>query len=113
MRIGTLRDRVTIQSATKSQDATGAIVNTWAEFATVWASIEPLSGREFFAANQVQSNVSTRIRIRYLANVTAAMRVKNGNDYYDIQAVIHDSNSGREHIQLMCVQRGAEGFRNG
>lgn len=113
MRIGQLRHRVVIQQQTKAQDSTGSIVPTWTEYKTVWASVEPLSGREFFSAAQVQSSVNTRIRIRYLEGVNAKMRVQHGADYYDIQAVLTDSKSGVHEMQLMCVRRGAEGFRNG
>lgn len=113
MRAGRLRHRITIQTQTQVQDSTGSIVLTWSEFATVWASIEPISGREFFSAAQVQSTVSTRIRIRNLPGVTETMRILHGTDYYDIQAVLTDAKSGLHEMQLMCVKRSAQGFRNG
>ena len=113
MRSGRLRHRVTIQTQTKTQDSTGSVIPSWSEFAEVWASIEPISGREFFSASQVQSSVSTRIRIRFCDGVTPKMRVVHGSDYYDIEAVIPDQISGRHEMQLMCVKRGAQGFRNG
>lgn len=114
MRSGAMRHTGTIEAPTKSQDSTGGIVNSWATFADgVRAAIEPISGREFFSASQVQSNVSTRIRIRYLDGVTPKMRYVHGEDYYDIQAVLPDDRSGRHEMHLMCVKRGPQGFRNG
>jgi len=113
MRAGSMRHAVTIQSPTKSQDSTGSIVSTWADFAETRASIEPISGREFFSAAQVRSDVTTRIRIRFLEGVTPKMRVVHGSDYYDIQSVLPDSRSGRHKMQLMCVKRTVQGFRNG
>lgn len=113
MRAGSLRHVVTIESQTKTQDSTGAIVVTWATFAdSVRAAVEPISGREFFAASQVQSSVNTRIRIRYMPDITPKMRVLHGETYYDIEAVLGDATGARE-LQLMCVRRGAQGFRNG
>jgi SPP1 family predicted phage head-tail adaptor len=112
MRAGQLRHVVTIESPTKTQDSTGSVVQSWATFDTVRAAIEPISGREFFSAAQVQSNVNTRIRIRYIDDVTPKMRVAHGSDYYDIQAVLPDTTGARE-LHLMCVKRGAQGFRNG
>lgn len=113
MRAGSMRHSVTIEAQTKVQDSTGAIVPTWSDFAAVRASIEPIAGREFFAASQVQSNVNTRIRIRFLSGITPKMRVVHGADLYDIEAVLPDSKSGRHEMQLMCIKRGSKGFRDG
>lgn len=116
MRAGLLRERVTIEEPTESQSSTGASTVTWSAFASdLPAAVEPLSGREFFSAAQVQSAVTTRIRIRHLAGVSERMRAKHvdrdgATNYYDIQAVLRIG--GRE-MHLMCVRRGAEGFRNG
>ena len=114
MRSGSLRHTGTIERQTKTQDSTGAIVPSWTAYAEgVRASIEPISGREFFSASQVQSEVNTRIRIRYLEGVTPKMRYVHGSDYYDIQSVQQDSRSGLHEMHLMCIKRGAQGFRNG
>jgi SPP1 family predicted phage head-tail adaptor len=113
MRAGSLRHVGTIEEPTKSQDSTGAIVPSWATFAdSVRAEIEPISGREFFSASQVQSNVNTKIRIRRIEGVTAKMRFVHDSDIYDIQAVLLDKTGLRE-LHLMCVKRGAQGFRKG
>ena len=113
MRSGSLRHSVMIEQQTKAQDSTGSIVVSWEDFAAVRAAIEPIAGREFFSASQVQSSVTTRIRIRYLSGVTPKMRVVHGSDVYDIEAVLPDSRSGLHEMDLMCVRRGAQGFRSG
>jgi SPP1 family predicted phage head-tail adaptor len=113
MRAGSLRHLVTIEAQTKTQDSTGSIVTAWETFATVHASIEPISGREFFAASQVQSSVNTRIRNRYLSGITPKMRVVHDTTVYDIEAVLQDDRSGRHEMQLMCIKRGAQGYRSG
>ena len=43
---GRLKDRVTIHSRSVTRDAYCAEVITWATLATVWASVESISGRE-------------------------------------------------------------------
>lgn len=40
---GNLRHRITIQRETTTRDAYGSEVKTWADLATVWASLDPLS----------------------------------------------------------------------
>lgn len=103
-----LRHQITIQSRSTSQDATGGQVDTWSTVATVWAAIEPLQGREFFAAQQVQAETSVRIRMRYLAGVLPSMRVVFDSTIYDIKDVIDPEMKHRE-LHLMCstgVTRG-------
>jgi len=107
MRAGRLRHRVTLQSKTETRDSYGGAVITWSDVATVYAAIEPLSGREWFAQQQVQSEVSVRIVVRYRAGITAANRIAHGATYYDILSVInHDE---KDHmITLMCRQGVSE-----
>lgn len=110
MDAGRLRHRVTIQSVTETRDTTtGAIATSWADVATVWAAIEPLSGREFIAAQGAQAEIVARILIRYRDDVVAKMRVVSGSRVYNIRAVLPDKESGTEHLTLMV----AEGVNDG
>lgn len=90
MRAGPLRERVTIQSKIVARDSFNAEVITWVEVATVWMAVEPLSGREYIAARQAQSEVTTRFRCRYRADVTSAMRLVWRTVPYSIIEVIPD-----------------------
>lgn len=103
MRSGQLRHRVTIQQKAPTRDTYGGEVEAWTAVATVWASVEPLQGREFLEGRQIQAEVSTRIRIRRRAGVVPHMRVVWGAHTYDIQAVI-EPDSNRREFQLMCVE---------
>ena len=47
---GKLRHRVQLQAPFQSQDDSGDIINSWITQYTVWAAIEPLSGKEFIAS---------------------------------------------------------------
>jgi SPP1 family predicted phage head-tail adaptor len=106
MQAGRLRHRVTVQRATDAIDQYGDQTPTWTSLGTVWASVEPLNGREYFAAAQMQSEVSTRIVIRPISGVTLTPkdRVKFGSRYFDIQSVINRDERNRE-LQLLCVER--------
>ncbi len=103
MRAGDLRHKVTIQQKTTTKDTEGIPSETWPDFATVWAAIEPLQGREFFSAQAVNAQVTTRIRIRYRAGITPTMRVSYGTRIFDIQVVIDVEERHRE-LQLMCQE---------
>ena len=109
MRIGSLRHLVELQARVDSIDGNGDTVTTWQPFSQVYAEIAPLSAREFVAAQSLQSAVSCRITIRYLAGVTASMRVVHGSTIYNIAGVLADPSSGREYLTLAC----SEGVNDG
>ena len=109
MNIGRLNKRVTIQERTTIPNELGEPVVTWVNVATdIAAAVEPLQGRELFAAQQTQSEVTIRVRIRYRAGIKTAMRVLYGARTLDIQSVI-DPLERHAELQLMC----AEGVTNG
>ena len=103
---GRLRHKVTIQqlsTGSPQQDGTGAPDQQWAAlFTDIWAAVEPLQGRELFAAQEFHSEVTTRIRILYRSGITHLMRVVHGSDYYDIRAVIDPDKMHRE-LHLLCA----------
>lgn len=103
MRAGWLRHRVTIQEVTETQNAVGEPVETWADVATVWGSVEPLRGREFEAAGQAQARTDTRVRIRYFSGVAPKMRVVWQGHTFDIVSVVNPLALGRQ-LELMCLE---------
>lgn len=106
MRAGKLRRRASIQRKAVSQDSYGAEVVTWAEFAAVWAGIEPLSGREFITEQQSgQGELTTRIRMRYLAGVKAEDRIVVGSRVFDVEAVLPDE---REREMMVMARELVE-----
>lgn len=102
MRAGLLRHRVTIQNLTTAQDSFGDIVETWSDFATVWAQVEDLSGREFFAAAQVNSEIKTRVRIRYMEGIKPTMRILHGTRTLEIISPPIDPDGKRRILELLC-----------
>jgi SPP1 family predicted phage head-tail adaptor len=107
MQAGKLRHRVTIEEATLTRDGFGGQVETWAEWITCWASVEPLQGREFLEGRREEAGVDTRIRIRYRSGVLPGMRVTWGDHTYDIESVI-EPESRRRELVLMCREWGLD-----
>lgn len=104
MGAGYYRHLVEIQQKTVIRDPdTGELIEDWAPYAKVWAAVEDLSGREFWAAQQVQSEVSTRVRIRYLPGVNPTMRVVHAGRHLEITAVL-DPDGRRRELQLLCKE---------
>lgn len=102
---GRLRHRVSLQDNVEIIDPnTGARENKWVEVAKMWASIEPLSARDFIQSSALQSQITTRITIRYREGVIAKMRVVHRGRVYNITGVLADRDSGLEYMTLPCSE---------
>lgn len=104
--IGAMRERITLQSATRTLDAGGGAVVSWTPLAFaahVWARIEPLSGGEALQAMRLQARVTHRVRLRWRDDVTAAMRLVWGTRVLNIRAVINPDER-RRYLELLCEE---------
>lgn len=103
---GKLDQRVALQQPTSTADAMGGCVTTFATVATVWAQVEPLSGREFEAAKAANSEVELKVIIRYYSGLTPKWRLQHGAKVYEILAVLNLS-SGKKDLKLLCKETPA------
>lgn len=79
MDAGNLDRRIVIEYTSTGQDDYGAPVQSWTELATVWAEVTDLSpsrGAEALQQGLQVARNATRIRYRYRADVTSAMRIR-------------------------------------
>ena len=103
MNIGKLRHRITLLKQVNEVNDYGASVQTWRMVATVWAEVRPLSGREYFSAQQVQSEVTTQIWLRYIDGIKPSMKVKFANREFEILSVLNTQERDVS-LQLMCKE---------
>lgn len=106
---GKLRHRVEIQEFVEVINSFGERERYWATFANVWAAIEPLSAKEFVAAQQMQSSVTARITIRYRPGIKPAMRILHRGKIYNIAGILADKVSGLEYLTLPVSEGVGEG----
>lgn len=110
MRAGKLRHKVTIQARGEVQDpVSGDMVPGWTDFASVWASVEPLSARDFIAAQANQSEITARIVIRYREGILPTMRILHRGKVYAIHGVLPDAHSGLEYLTLPVSEGVSDG----
>lgn len=105
---GRLDKRVTIQTLVESSDGAGGQNRSWAAGAlTVWASVEPGTGREFAAAQQLQPELSHIVTIRYRTGITPKMRIKymagGVTRTFSIHSLV-DPLERHEQLQLYCSE---------
>jgi SPP1 family predicted phage head-tail adaptor len=87
MNPGRLDRRITIQAPVQARDASGGVVTTWLDAATVSAQRIDQGGREFRSAGSLLSETTAIFEIRYFRGITTAHRVKESETVYDVLAV--------------------------
>jgi len=109
---GEMDQRVTFQAAGEVDNSLGERVKTWTNIAvrpTVWAKVQPLRAREFFAASQAQQTLDARVSIYWRADIRAAMRLIWRGEPYDIVGEPINVDGGRHTLELMVVKGQRDG----
>lgn len=99
--IGAKKHRIRFQSKTITRDSLGGEIVSWDDEVQTWAKVEPLQGRELFAAQQIRAETSVRFRIRH-REVQPEWRIVWQERNYDIVDVIDVDAEGRE-IAMLCA----------
>lgn len=108
MSIGERRFRVVFQTPTISADDFGEPDKSWTDLCTSWALVQPMKGREQFAASQMQSAVDHRIVTRNrpeLSELGAGDRATWRGNVFDIQSVIARGHAMSE-IEILAKVHG-------
>lgn len=108
MRAGRLRHYATIEQPTESNDAEGQAIKSWSTYAQGYVGIEPLRGRAFVEAQQINSQTTVRVIMRGLTGVTDKMRVSWGGKLYNILWLVNVDERARE-IHAMCSEGTNDG----
>ena len=113
MQAGNLRKRITLQQKTGAQDDFGQAVISWVNIATVWAEVEAASGDEALHGKQVESEVKSKVTVRYrseLADPRAvnAWRFAFDGRTLDIQACLYQDMKKR-YVVLLCSEGLSDG----
>lgn len=77
----------------------------WVQVAEFHAAIEPISGREYFQAQQVQNSTTHRIRCRWFPGVKSTQQVRFKGRVFELQSVLN-LNERSEWLEMMAVEHG-------
>jgi SPP1 family predicted phage head-tail adaptor len=105
MKFATLVHPIDIERRQGGQDAYNQPIDDWAKIncAPIMASVRPLAGREYFAAQQVQASVSHEVRLRWMPDVLPSDRIRYGERVFDIKSVLNIDEANRELV-IMCTE---------
>lgn len=98
---GELRHRITILEYKTVKDEEGIVTKQWGPFKTVWAARQNLHGSEFFAAQQAQSKATVKFRTRYIPGIRTDMRIKHGEEAFNIIYIDNVKGFNRE-MEILC-----------
>lgn len=95
---GRLRHRIQIQEAIANPTDFGEKVLEYQTVATRWAEIEPGAGSGSFTAGVTQPSSSTKITIRYFADLTILHRIKFGDRFFNVSSFTNPEERNIYHI---------------
>ena len=96
---------ITFQTFTSIEDEGGGSKEDWIDHGESEALVIPLSGTEFYQAQQTQNPVDYDVYIPYRDDITANMRVVFRGDILDVKVVLPsliDINGDYEKLCLKC-----------
>lgn len=94
-----LNRKITFRKVTITQDPnTGEMIETWADFVSVFAKIEPLVGREYLAAAAIQAEDTTKFTMRYRGDVDQTMKIRWDGKDWNIQSIQNIRAGNRESL---------------
>ena len=100
--------KIDIQQATVSADSFGQPIETWTDvvgLTGLWSSAITTGGREYYAAQKLNTETMIVFKLRYVPGITTLMRVKYNSKYYGILN-INNVNEGGNFILLSCREVG-------
>ncbi len=104
MRIGHLRQRITLQAMTAGSDGQGGGTKTFSTLvANLPAAVVPVSGQEAVQAGAQTSELRTKVTIRYRTDARVTQRIVWGSRTLEIGS-IQDPDGRRHSLELFCSE---------
>ena len=102
MRAGSLKHKISIEIYTSSTNEFNEETKQWEFYRSVYASITPLSAKEYFKAG-VHSEATHKVEIRYISEITSKMRIIYDNRIFNIESVLNIREENKT-LQLICTE---------
>ena len=101
---GKLTDRIVIEQATETRNSVGEVSLSWSTFATVWADVQALSGREAERYGQIVGFTGHKVTIRQLPGVKVSMRIIYKSTRTLEIGAINEYERGW-YLELICTEK--------
>jgi SPP1 family predicted phage head-tail adaptor len=92
---------IIFEKETDTPDGSGGYYTEWADFKTVEALVQPLSGKTYWEAQKNESKIKYKVFMEYDGEITSDMRIKYGEDILTYSEPI-DQGGQEEILLFMC-----------
>lgn len=100
-----LNRRVSLEALSEAQDPSGQAVRKFTPVATVWASVVPHGGKDYFRDDKTTVESAVTVVIRYRTDVDETWRLRmdtrRGPRYFGI-VNLSDTNDAHVELVLTC-----------
>lgn len=104
MDIGRTNKRVTFCRFTEEQNEMHQTTQVLKKIRTVWASVEPKSGREYIEAEKERPELTYIITTRYMKDITPDMFIQFRERLFNIKS-IRNIRENNEMLEITCTEK--------
>ncbi len=102
---GMLYHRVKVQEDQgTTKNAMGEPIEDWVTIKTRYAKIEPLTGREYWDAQQIKSNVTHTVTMRFCEGLTTKMRLVFQGRIFNLGNILCPGEVREWHV-CKCIEK--------
>lgn len=101
--IGRLNKRITFYRHKESKDDYNRTIQTLQQVKTVWGSVEPTTGKEYYDAKKVRNEQTYKIFARYNSIFNVNMIIGYKDRKFKIESMINYRESN-ELLQFVCTE---------
>lgn len=99
--------KIKVYELTEVSDGIGQLVQKWNRICECWARISHISGKEYYAASQINSQNDIRVYLRYTRRIadksSQYLRIEYNSNIYDVKS-ISDYLEKHTEIELRCSE---------
>ncbi|KZZ86229.1 phage head closure protein [Bacillus sp. SJS] len=104
MNPGQLNSKISIKGLTRTSDNAGGYEDKFEVIKYVWAFIKPISGREYYQAQQSQSVITHTFVVRYDAEIDRTQVIEYQGRKFDIQYIINVDEQNR-YLEIQALEQ--------
>ena len=103
IQIGKLNKRITFMDYAFVEDEIGQEIQKLTDVKTVWGSLYPVRGAEYYEAAKIRAKTTYKCYVRYIPNITTNMLLKHKDTMYTIESVI-DVDMEQKMLEIYCTE---------
>ncbi len=107
MDIGRTNKRITFCRYEERENALSQTEQALTEVKTVWASVEPMRGREYQEAQRIRPELTYKVTTRYHKGITSDLFIRFGERYFNIISIIN-VRERNEMLEMVCAEKVSE-----